>query len=86
MNRTIPEPTDGTDHDDDQQRHSRISRLPAEYRVISEAHAADYCDLSLVHFRRLRREKRGPRYVRLSQRRIGYRFVDVLTWLEERLG
>lgn len=56
-----------------------------DQRVISESEAARYCCLSLVHFRRLRREQLGPRYVRITQRRIGYRFRDLADWIEQRL-
>jgi predicted DNA-binding transcriptional regulator AlpA len=54
--------------------------------VLSEADAAAYCSLSLVHFRRLRRDQKGPRHVRLTEKRIGYRFKDLLEWIEERVS
>jgi predicted DNA-binding transcriptional regulator AlpA len=54
-------------------------------RVISEAEAARYGCLSLVHFRRLRRERQGPQYVRITDRRIGYRRKDLTDWIEQRL-
>ena len=54
-------------------------------RVISEREAADFCCLSLVHFRRLRREHQGPQYVRITQRRIGYRLKDLTDWIDSRL-
>ena len=62
---------------------SRLSHLPQEYRVVTEAEAAAYCSLSLIHFRRPRREHKGPRHIRLGPRRIGYRVRDLLNWLEE---
>ncbi len=55
-------------------------------RVVSEAAAAGQCDLSLVHFRRLRQLGDGPRHVKLGARRIGYRICDVLEWVERRLS
>ncbi len=61
-----------------------LTIFPKEQRVVSESQAARYCGLSLVHFRRLRRRETGPRFVRLSIRRIGYRIGDLLKWLEER--
>lgn len=54
-------------------------------RVISESEAARYCCLSLVHFRRLRRERQGPQYVRITQRRVGYRMRDLADWIDQRL-
>lgn len=72
------------DEDNDRTR-SRLSKLPADYRVLSEADAAAYCGLSLVHFRRMRRDQKGPKYVRLTEKRVGYRFRDLLVWLEERV-
>ncbi|MEM8950136.1 MAG: DNA-binding protein [Pseudomonadota bacterium] len=60
-------------------------KLPEELRVISEKEAADYCSLSLVHFRRLRHHRKGPRYVQLTERRFGYRFKDLADWIEQRV-
>lgn len=57
-----------------------------ERRVISESEAAKFCCLSLVHFRRLRRQRLGPVHVRLTERRIGYRLADITAWIEQRLG
>ena len=58
--------------------------FPVEHRVISEAEAARHCGLSVAHFRRLRKTEKGPRYVQLGIRRVGYRVGDLLAWLEER--
>lgn len=65
------------------QRRSRLSRFPEDYRVLSEPDAAAYCGLSLVHFRPKRRDQKRPKYVRLTEKRIGYRFKDLLAWIEE---
>ena len=62
------------------------ARLPEELRVISEKDAAAYCCLSLVHFRRLRHHRQGPKYVQLTERRVGYRFKDLTDWIEQRLN
>ena len=59
---------------------------PAELRVITESEAASYCSLSLVHFRRLRRQQTGPKHVQLGIRRIGYRVRDLLDWLDSRIS
>ena len=61
-----------------------VAELPVEHRVITEDQAARYCGLSVVHFRRLRKTEKGPRYVQLGVRRIGYRIGDLLAWLEDR--
>ena len=56
------------------------------HRVISEALAAELVGLSLVHFRRLRRQSKGPRFVRLGKHRLGYRLGDVVDWIDARLS
>jgi len=66
-------------------KRSSLIELPKDYRVVSEPDAAAYCGLSLVHFRRLRREDRGPKHVRLTEKRVGYRLKDVLAWIDERI-
>jgi predicted DNA-binding transcriptional regulator AlpA len=58
--------------------------FPLEHRVITETEAARYCGLSVVHFRRLRKNEQGPRFVQLGVRRIGYRVGDLLAWLDLR--
>jgi predicted DNA-binding transcriptional regulator AlpA len=55
-------------------------------RVISESEAATYASFSLQHFRRMRREGRGPRYVQLGERRVGYRLCDLKAWVDARLS
>jgi len=61
-----------------------IADFPVEHRVMTEREAARYCSLSVVHFRRLRKSQKGPRFVQLGIRRIGYRVGDLLAWLEKR--
>jgi predicted DNA-binding transcriptional regulator AlpA len=56
------------------------------HRVISETQAAELAGVSLVHFRRLRRQNKGPRFVRLGERRLGYRLGDVIDWIDEHLS
>jgi predicted DNA-binding transcriptional regulator AlpA len=53
-------------------------------RVVSEEAGAELLDLSLSTMKRLRRARLGPRHVRLSERRVGYRVRDLLAWLEAR--
>lgn len=52
--------------------------------VITEAEAARALSLSLSTLRRLRKAGQGPRCVRLSARRLGYRRDDLAAWLEAR--
>ena len=61
-----------------------ITEFPVEHRVITETEAARYCGLSVVHFRRLRKNENGPRFVQLGVRRIGYRIGDLVSWLDDR--
>lgn len=61
-----------------------LTELPTEHRVVTEGQAAHYCGLSVVHFRRLRKNEAGPGLVRLGVRRIGYQIGDLLAWLEDR--
>lgn len=61
-----------------------MNEFPVEHRVVTESQAARYCGLSVVHFRRLRKDETGPRFVQLGVRRIGYRIGDLLTWLDDR--
>jgi predicted DNA-binding transcriptional regulator AlpA len=53
-------------------------------RVLTERDAAAFTSLSLPYFRRLRREGHGPRFLRLGERRLGYRVSDLKAWLETR--
>lgn len=57
-----------------------VKEFPVEHRVITESEAARHCGLSVAHFRRLRKNAKGPRYVQLGVRRIG----DLLAWLDDR--
>lgn len=85
MTRMTSERSDTMRREDSHRRPSRLSTLPEDYRVLSEPDAAAYCGLSLVHFRRMRRDQKGPKYVRLTEKRVGYRFKDLLVWIEERV-
>lgn len=61
-----------------------IIEFSVEHWVITESEAARHCGLSVAHFRRLLKNKQGPRFVQLGVRRIGYRIGDLLTWLDDR--
>jgi predicted DNA-binding transcriptional regulator AlpA len=66
--------------------HDPWRSIVEHHRVISETLAAEFAGVSLVHFRRLRRQNKGPRFVRLGERRLGYRLGDVVDWIDERLS
>jgi len=50
---------------------------PMPRGAVSEKEAADFCGLSIVTMRRQRGAGTGPRWCRLSERRIGYRIPDL---------
>jgi hypothetical protein len=50
--------------------------------VLTEGTAARRLGVSLRHLQRLRVAGGGPHYIRLGQRRIGYRPADLNRWLE----
>ncbi len=52
--------------------------------VVTETEAAKLLKLAIVTVRRMRWAGTGPRYVRLSQKRIGYRVADISAWLDAR--
>ncbi len=64
---------------------SRAIVDPDAGKVITEVEAANRCSLSVVYLRELRRIGRGPRFVQLTERRIGYRRGDVDAFIEARL-
>jgi predicted DNA-binding transcriptional regulator AlpA len=53
-------------------------------RVLSSREASSHVGLSEMTLRRYRTEGTGPRFVRLGERRIGYRIADLDAWLESR--
>ena len=49
--------------------------------ILSEPEAVDMADLSCRTLQRLNRAGKGPRKLRLSARRVGYRRGDMRAWL-----
>src|SRR3954452_5220760 len=49
--------------------------------VLNEQEAGFYCDLSLAEMRRRRAAGTGPAFVKLGERRIGYRLPDLDAYL-----
>lgn len=56
----------------------------ARQRVVDEKTAAEFLGLAAITLERARKAGTGPRHVRLSERRIGYRVCDLTAWLETR--
>jgi predicted DNA-binding transcriptional regulator AlpA len=54
--------------------------------VLSEEEAAAYLSLSAGHLRRMRSQGRSPEYIRLGERRIGYRQLDLDAWVSSRVS
>jgi predicted DNA-binding transcriptional regulator AlpA len=53
-------------------------------RVVSEAVAAEIVGVSIDTLRRVCGRGEGPRRIKLSPRRVGYRIRDLESWLNER--
>jgi predicted DNA-binding transcriptional regulator AlpA len=53
-------------------------------RVVTRAEAQRICSLSPDTWERLERRGETPPITRLSERRIGYRVVDLREWLDAR--
>lgn len=67
----------------------KIVGLPesvALHRVLRTRDAAEFCGLSVSHFRRLHSRGEIPRAVRLSERRLGWRIGDLVAWISSREG
>lgn len=52
--------------------------------ILSERELSDWLGVSQPTLSRLRRDKAGPAFVRLSARRVGYRRSAVEDWLKHR--
>jgi predicted DNA-binding transcriptional regulator AlpA len=64
---------------------SRTSGLDLDgLKVLSRPEVIALLNISKVTFDRLEQKGGGPRKVRLSPRRIGYRVCDVKAWLDSR--
>jgi predicted DNA-binding transcriptional regulator AlpA len=53
-------------------------------RLLTEKDLAAWLGISLPTLQRMRSNGSGPRFVRLSMRRVGYRKGDVEAWLAAR--
>lgn len=52
--------------------------------VVTEIEAAKLLKVAVVTVRRMRWAGTGPHYVKLSEKRIGYRVADINAWLDAR--
>ena len=62
----------------------QLPLVAAVERVVSEKTAAEFLNLSYSHFRIIRNEGRGPAWLRLDGKRVGYRIRDLMAWCEAR--
>jgi predicted DNA-binding transcriptional regulator AlpA len=60
------------------------SQLQRLREFLSERELSDWLGISQPTLSRLRRDKTGPAFVRLSARRVGYRRGAVEDWLRQR--
>jgi prophage regulatory protein len=51
-------------------------------RVVREVEAARICGFSIYTLRRRIKDGTGPKRIRLSPKRIGYRLSDLHNWLD----
>jgi len=58
----------------------------ARRRILNTAEAAEFCKLSVPHWRRLYRTGKVPRPVRLSARKYGWRIGDLLDFIDGRIA
>ena len=67
--------------------HESGTAHPVEHRhlvVLTERQTATTISLSVITLRRMRAANSGPCFIRLSEKRIGYRTTDVAAWLDAR--
>jgi predicted DNA-binding transcriptional regulator AlpA len=62
--------------------HERIPRVSTDDRVIMERDAADFLSVGQSTLQRWRQLGTGPKFIRISARRLGYRLSDLKSFLE----
>jgi predicted DNA-binding transcriptional regulator AlpA len=60
-----------------------FARLP-EFAVVGREQAAVLLGVSLETLKRMEARGQGPKRVKVSQKRVGYRLSDLRTWIEAR--
>jgi predicted DNA-binding transcriptional regulator AlpA len=66
-----------------------LDHLPPDMvrrRLLDTAEAAEFCKISIPHWRRLYRTGKVPRPVRLSARKYGWRLGDLADFIDQRAG
>lgn len=53
-------------------------------RVLRTREASEYVALSTSNLEKMRARGRGPRFIRLGKRAVGYRIEDLDAWLDGR--
>ena len=64
-----------------------MNRIPEELAincVLRTDEAAQFCGVSVSHFRRLYAKGQIPVPVRLGERRLGWRLGDLIDWIKGR--
>ena len=56
-----------------------------DLRVLTAAEASELLTVSMPVLERWRRDRTGPRFLRLSARRVGYRLADILAWMDQQV-
>lgn len=55
-----------------------------DLRVLTAAEASELLTVSAPVMERWRRAGTGPRFIRLTVRRVGYRIADLRAWMADR--
>jgi prophage regulatory protein len=66
----------------------KLDHLPPDVtrrRLLNTAEAAEFCKISVPHWRRLYRSGKVPKPVRLSARKYGWRLGDLLDFIDARI-
>jgi len=70
----------------DEQKESCTSTLEVDpERLITETEAADFLGVTRRALQQWRLNGSGPKYVKISQRCVRYRRIELIKWSEERL-
>jgi predicted DNA-binding transcriptional regulator AlpA len=54
--------------------------------LLTPRQAAAYTGLALATLQRQRTEGTGPKFVKIGKRRVGYRLMDLLAWIDARVA
>jgi predicted DNA-binding transcriptional regulator AlpA len=54
--------------------------------LLTPRQAAAYTGLAVATLQRQRTDGTGPKFIKIGKRRVGYRLVDLLAWLDSRVA